>query len=116
MVVREPQAAGDYADRTTAPVKSILIEIGQILGSFEGKFAISRSSRMSSGVMPSTGVRRISSNLPMVRFDISPASARVSAASCAAASASHLNCLVVAPQLDDCSSGLRRLENVDAAK
>ena len=27
-------------DRTTAAVKSVLIEIGQILGSFEGKFAI----------------------------------------------------------------------------
>ena len=40
MVVREPQAAGDYDDRTTAAVKSVLIEIGQILGSFEGKFAI----------------------------------------------------------------------------
>ena len=32
MVVREPQAAGDYDDRTTAAVKSVLIEIGQILG------------------------------------------------------------------------------------
>ena len=40
MVVREPQAAGDYDDRTTAAVKSVLIEIGQILGSFEGRFAI----------------------------------------------------------------------------
>ncbi len=40
MVVREPQAADDYDDRTTAAVKSVLIEIGQILGSFEGKFAI----------------------------------------------------------------------------
>ena len=40
MVVREPQAAGDYDDRTTAAVKSVLIEIGQILGSFEGKYAI----------------------------------------------------------------------------
>ena len=40
MVVREPQAAGDYDDRTTAAVKSVLIEIGQILGSFQGKFAI----------------------------------------------------------------------------
>ena len=40
MVVREPQAAGDYDDRTTTAVKSVLIEIGQIPGSFEGKFAI----------------------------------------------------------------------------
>ena len=40
MVVRETQTAGDYDDRTTAAVKSALIEIGQILGSFEGKYAI----------------------------------------------------------------------------
>ena len=40
MVVREPRAAGDYDDRTTAAVKSVLVEIGQILGSFEGKFAV----------------------------------------------------------------------------
>ncbi len=36
----EPQFAGDYDDRTTAAVKSVLIEIAQILGSFEGKFAV----------------------------------------------------------------------------
>lgn len=36
----EPQSAADYDDRTTAAVKSVLIEIGQILGSFKGKFAI----------------------------------------------------------------------------
>jgi hypothetical protein len=36
----EPQTAADYDDRTTAAVKSVLIEIGQILGSFEGKFAV----------------------------------------------------------------------------
>ena len=40
MVMKEPQLAGDYDDRTTTAVKSVLIEIGQILGSFEGKFAI----------------------------------------------------------------------------
>lgn len=38
--MKEPQSAGDYDDRTTTAVKSVLIEIGQILGSFEGKFAI----------------------------------------------------------------------------
>ena len=38
--MREPQSAADYDDRTTTAVKSVLIEIGQILGSFEGKFAI----------------------------------------------------------------------------
>ncbi len=37
---REPQYASDYDDRTTAAVKSVLIEIGQILGSFKGRFAI----------------------------------------------------------------------------
>ena len=36
----EPQSANDYDDRTTAAVKSVLVEIGQILGSFEGKFAV----------------------------------------------------------------------------
>lgn len=37
---REPQSAADYDDRTTAAVKSVLIEIGQLLGSFQGKFAV----------------------------------------------------------------------------
>jgi len=36
----EPQSASDYDDRTTGAVKSVLVEIGQILGSFEGKFAV----------------------------------------------------------------------------
>ena len=36
----EPQSAGDYDDRTTAAVKSVLVEIGQILGSFKGKFSV----------------------------------------------------------------------------
>jgi hypothetical protein len=36
----EPQSAADYDDRTTAAVKSVLIEIGQVLGSFTGKFAV----------------------------------------------------------------------------
>lgn len=36
----EPQSANDYDDRTTAAVKATLIEIGQILGSYQGKFAI----------------------------------------------------------------------------
>ena len=40
MAVTEPQSARDYGDRTTAAVKSVLIEIGQILGSFQGKFAV----------------------------------------------------------------------------
>ncbi len=37
---REPQSAADYDDRTTAAVKAVLIEIGQILGSYQGKFAV----------------------------------------------------------------------------
>lgn len=37
---REPQSALDYDDRTTLAVKSVLIEVGQILGSFGGKFAV----------------------------------------------------------------------------
>ncbi len=36
----EPQSANDYDDCTTAAVKSVLVEIGQILGSFKGKFAV----------------------------------------------------------------------------
>lgn len=36
----DPQSALEYDDRTTAAVKSVLIEVGQILGSFEGKFAV----------------------------------------------------------------------------
>ena len=40
MDVKEPQSAGDYDDRTTAAVKSVLIEIGQILGSLNGKFTV----------------------------------------------------------------------------
>lgn len=36
----EPQNARDYDDRSTAAVKSVLVEIGQILGSFQGKFAV----------------------------------------------------------------------------
>jgi hypothetical protein len=39
-VNQEPQSAADYDDRTTKAVKSVLIEMGQILGSFEGKFAV----------------------------------------------------------------------------
>jgi hypothetical protein len=37
---QEPQSAADYDDRTTTAVKTVLVEIGQILGSFRGKFAV----------------------------------------------------------------------------
>ncbi len=37
---REPQSAADYDNRLTEAVRSVLIEIGQILGSFMGKFAV----------------------------------------------------------------------------
>lgn len=40
MAALEPQHASDYDGRTTAAVKSVLVEIGQILGSFHGKFAV----------------------------------------------------------------------------
>lgn len=36
----EPQHANDYDDRTAKAVKQVLIEVGQILGSFRGKFAV----------------------------------------------------------------------------
>lgn len=40
VIAQAPQSANDYDDRTTAAVKSVLVEIGQILGSFRGKFAV----------------------------------------------------------------------------
>jgi hypothetical protein len=40
MTPGEPQSAMEYGDRTTAAVKSVLVEIGQILGAFKGKFAM----------------------------------------------------------------------------
>lgn len=36
----EPRSGNDYNDRTTLAIRSVLVEIGQILGSFEGKFAV----------------------------------------------------------------------------
>lgn len=36
----EPQFAVEYDNRTTTAAKSVLIEIAQILGSYEGKFAV----------------------------------------------------------------------------
>ena len=36
----DPQFATAYDDRTTVAVKSVLVEIGQILGSYKGKFAV----------------------------------------------------------------------------
>lgn len=40
VVAPEPQSAADYDERTTGAVKSVLVEIGQILGSFKGKYAV----------------------------------------------------------------------------
>jgi len=40
LVPQEPQSAADYQDRVTEAVKMVLVEIGQILGSFRGKFAV----------------------------------------------------------------------------
>ncbi len=40
VIAQKPQSANDYDDRTTAAVKSVLVEIGQVLGSFRGKFAV----------------------------------------------------------------------------
>lgn len=36
----EPQSANQYDGRVTEAVKSVLVEIGQILGSFQGKYAV----------------------------------------------------------------------------
>ena len=40
MAELEPQHASDYDDRTTVAVKSVLVEIGQVLGSYKYKFAV----------------------------------------------------------------------------
>ena len=37
---REPRSAADYDSRSTAAVRSVIIEIGQILGSYRGKYTI----------------------------------------------------------------------------
>lgn len=39
-VIGQGQFPSDYDDRTTKAVKATLIEIGQILGSYRGKFAV----------------------------------------------------------------------------
>mgnify|MGYP000876411488 FL=1 len=36
----EPHSANDYDDRTTQAVQRVLVEMGQILGSYRGKFAV----------------------------------------------------------------------------
>ena len=36
----EPQSANDYSEFTTTAVKSVLLEIAQILGMFRGRFAV----------------------------------------------------------------------------
>ncbi len=40
MAMKNPQSASSYDDRTTVAVKSVLLEIGQILGEFRGKFVV----------------------------------------------------------------------------
>ena len=36
----DPRRASDYDDRATVAVRSVLVEIGQVLGSYRGKFAV----------------------------------------------------------------------------
>ena len=40
MAELEPQYASDYDDRTTVAIKSVLVEVGQVLGSYKYKFAV----------------------------------------------------------------------------
>ena len=40
MIPPDPQSAADYDDRTTVAVKTVLIELGQILGSFQGRSSV----------------------------------------------------------------------------
>ena len=37
---QEPQSTSAYDDRITTTVKTVLVEIGQILGGLKGKFAV----------------------------------------------------------------------------
>ena len=37
---REPKSAADYDSRSTAAVRSVIVEIGQVLGSYRGKYSI----------------------------------------------------------------------------
>lgn len=37
---QEPQSANEYSDRVSTAVRSVLVEIGQTLGSYRGKFAV----------------------------------------------------------------------------
>jgi hypothetical protein len=37
---QEPQSANEYSDRISTAVRSVLVEIGQTLGSYRGKFAV----------------------------------------------------------------------------
>lgn len=39
-ISKEAQSAADYEDRVTDAVKSVIVEIGQVLGSYKAKFAI----------------------------------------------------------------------------
>lgn len=39
-IAPEKQSAKEYNDRTTAAVKRVLVEIGQLLGSYQGQFAV----------------------------------------------------------------------------
>ena len=65
----EPQSAANYDHRTAAAVKAVLVEIGQILGSFRGKFA-------AVGGAPATSIRRtlsrIISSTRFVGFQFDP--------------------------------------------
>ncbi len=40
MVKPDPQYAADYDPRTAGAVRQTLVEIGQILGAYQGKFAV----------------------------------------------------------------------------
>ena len=48
----EPQYASDYDDRTTVAVKSVLVEIGQILGSLIGLFPLRQNRPVGLDVIP----------------------------------------------------------------
>lgn len=63
----EPKSAADYDSRSTAAVRSVIVEIGQILGSYRGKYTIVGGSvpwlMLDQAEMPHVGTQDLDLNL-----------------------------------------------------
>lgn len=63
----EPKSAADYDSRSTAAVRSVIVEIGQVLGSYRGKFTIVGGSvpwlLLDQEAMPHVGTQDLDLNL-----------------------------------------------------